>query len=44
MVDLHPVTRDNYYHPDMLGSWSIKAMVRLVGFLGRTKKRKNPTH
>jgi len=30
LVDLHPVTRDNYYHPDMLGSWSIKAVLPTV--------------
>ena len=27
LVDLKPVTRNNYYHPDMLGSWSIKAVL-----------------
>ena len=27
LYDLHPVTRKNYYHPDMLGSWSIKAVL-----------------
>ncbi len=27
LVDLHPIVRDNYYHPDMLGSWSIKAVL-----------------
>jgi hypothetical protein len=25
--DLHPVVKENYYHPDMLGSWSIKAVL-----------------
>ncbi len=30
LVDLHPVTRSNYYHPDMLGSWSIKAVLPTV--------------
>ncbi len=30
LVDLHPPTRDNYYHPDMLGSWSIKAVIPTV--------------
>jgi len=30
LVDLHPVTRDNYYHPDMLGSWSIKAVLPTI--------------
>ncbi len=26
LVDLHPVVREHYYHPDMLGSWSLKAV------------------
>jgi len=30
LVDLHPVTQANYYHPDMLGSWSIKAVLPTV--------------
>jgi hypothetical protein len=30
LVDLHPVTRTNYYHPDMLGSWSIKAVLPTI--------------
>jgi len=30
LVDLHPVTRINYYHPDMLGSWSIKAVLPTI--------------
>ena len=30
LVDLHPVTRENYYHPDMLGSWSIKAVLPTI--------------
>ena len=30
LVDLHPVTKENYYHPDMLGSWSIKAVIPTV--------------
>jgi hypothetical protein len=30
LVDLHPATRANYYHPDMLGSWSIKAVLPTV--------------
>jgi hypothetical protein len=25
--DLHPVVKENYYHPKMLGSWSIKAVL-----------------
>lgn len=27
LVDLYPIMKENYYHPDMLGSWSIKAVV-----------------
>jgi hypothetical protein len=30
LVDLFPVTRDNFYHPDMLGSWSIKAVLPVI--------------
>ena len=30
LVDLHPVTLANYYHPDMLGSWSIKAVLPTI--------------
>jgi hypothetical protein len=30
LVDLYPVTRSNYYHPDMLGSWSIKAVLPTI--------------
>jgi len=30
LVDLHPPTRGNYYHPDMLGSWSIKAVLPTI--------------
>ena len=26
LVDLHPIVREYYYHPDMLGSWSLKAV------------------
>ncbi len=26
-VDLLPITRENYYHPAMKGSWSIKAVL-----------------
>lgn len=26
LVDLHPIVKAHYYHPDMLGSWSIKAV------------------
>jgi hypothetical protein len=43
LVDLHPVLREDYYHPDMLGSWSIKAVLPTVapqldyGKLGKVK-------
>ena len=30
IVDLHPPTRRNYYHPAMQGSWSIKAVLPTV--------------
>lgn len=30
LVDLYPITRAAYYHPDMLGSWSIKAVLPTV--------------
>jgi hypothetical protein len=30
LVDLYPVTKTNYYHPDMLGSWSIKAVLPTI--------------
>jgi len=30
LYDLHPVTRKNYYHPDMHGSWSIKKVLPTV--------------
>jgi Domain of unknown function(DUF2779) len=30
LFDLHPVVRGNYYHPMMLGSWSIKAVLPAV--------------
>jgi hypothetical protein len=30
IVDLHPPTRRHYYHPAMLGSWSIKAVLPTV--------------
>jgi hypothetical protein len=30
LVDLHPVVRANYYHPNMLGSWSIKAVLPTI--------------
>jgi hypothetical protein len=30
LVDLHPVVKRNYYHPKMLGSWSIKAVLPTI--------------
>ena len=30
IVDLHPPTRRHYYHPDMQGSWSIKAVLPTI--------------
>lgn len=30
LFDLHPVVRLNYYHPRMLGSWSIKAVIPTI--------------
>ncbi len=30
VVDLLPLTRDHYYHPDMRGSWSIKAVLPTI--------------
>jgi hypothetical protein len=30
LFDLHPVVKDHYYHPDMLGSWSIKAVLPTI--------------
>ena len=30
LFDLHPVVRDHYYHPDMQGSWSIKAVLPVI--------------
>jgi hypothetical protein len=30
IVDLHPMTRRHYYHPQMHGSWSIKAVLPTV--------------
>jgi len=43
IVDLLPITRDHYYHPDMHGSWSIKAVLPTIapqldyGNLGEVK-------
>ncbi len=30
LVDLHPIARKHYYHPDMHGSWSIKAIMPTI--------------
>ncbi|MGI9201470.1 MAG: DUF2779 domain-containing protein [Woeseiaceae bacterium] len=30
LYDLHPVVKENYYHPDMRGSWSIKAVMPTI--------------
>jgi len=30
VVDLYPITRDAYYHPDMHGSWSIKNVLPTI--------------
>jgi hypothetical protein len=30
LVDLHPPTKASYYHPDMHGSWSIKAVLPTI--------------
>ena len=30
LVDLFPIVKTNYYHPDMLGSWSIKAVLPTI--------------
>ncbi|MEK6244366.1 MAG: DUF2779 domain-containing protein [Pseudomonadota bacterium] len=30
LVDLYPITRKNYYHPDMRGSWSLKAVMPTI--------------
>lgn len=30
LYDLHPVVKQNYYHPDMLGSWSIKSVMPTI--------------
>ena len=30
LVDLHPIVKAHYYHPDMLGSWSIKAVTPAI--------------
>lgn len=30
LVDLHPIAKKHYYHPDMHGSWSIKAVLPTI--------------
>jgi hypothetical protein len=30
LVDLLPIAREHYYHPDMRGSWSIKAVLPTI--------------
>jgi len=30
LIDLHPIVKENYYHPAMLGSWSIKAVLPCI--------------
>lgn len=30
LVDLHPIAKSHYYHPDMHGSWSIKAILPTI--------------
>jgi hypothetical protein len=30
VVDLHPITRDHYYHPDQEGSWSLKYVLPTI--------------
>jgi hypothetical protein len=30
LFDLHPVVKQNYYHPRMMGSWSIKAVMPAI--------------
>jgi len=31
MVDLLPIAREHYYHPEMRGSWSLKAVLPTIG-------------
>lgn len=31
LFDLHPIAKQHYYHPEMRGSWSIKAMLPTIG-------------
>ena len=30
LVDLHPIVKEHYYHPDMKGSWSLKAITACI--------------
>ena len=30
LYDMQPVVKENYYHPEMLGSWSIKAVMPTI--------------
>jgi predicted RecB family nuclease len=30
LVDLHKITKEHYYHPEMKGSWSLKAVLPTV--------------
>jgi hypothetical protein len=30
LLDLHPLAKSSYYHPDMRGSWSIKAVIPTI--------------
>jgi len=30
LYDMHPVVKQNFYHPKMMGSWSIKAVMPAV--------------
>lgn len=30
LIDLHPITKANYYHPSQCGSWSIKAVLPAI--------------
>jgi hypothetical protein len=30
LVDLHPIVKEHYYHPDMNGSWSLKAVTTCI--------------
>ena len=30
LVDLYPIVKDHYYHPDMKGSWSLKPVTACI--------------